>query len=759
MHEHQHRNKDQHSISSYESDYNSSYENGYTFSKKKDLAEKEPALKPKSKLPSKKIPAGREAEYFAAYKRKAEKYLARHYKLYPLPAGKEALTGKHFADAAERIYMEYEDLNYVVPVEIALAQARHEGGIDRKERTLNNIFNIGARDDKDAPIVKLIKTLEDGFSFYYGQMSTGWLGGKRAPEELIKANGMLRNDTIHYMVYATNPHYENILMGDVGKTEMLAAGLSLRKNVGEGEANLPEDVALVAQMLKKLDYLPSDKEVSTAEVCNAIGYFQRKQMVPIHEPWYQERIQVIKDSAKDNPAGAKKSLEDIAIQQGWYTDGTVSKNGLAIGVLYFLAEMGGKLPDLLHGSENGKKIQEVRRGKTTAKQVPELKKPAPQTQTPITDNFPEVVFQPLPKSSKGFSVGAPGGKYSAEIINFAADVRKIQEKLFAIGLLSESDFEAEYPQKKILPIKPIELEVTMPAKPLEVDFSEQLTQWEADRFVGPKEYQPQPLTEVKNKPKPPIDPSATDIIAFPSVYIHHTTSRERKMMQVYGKVALDLDDKVSNEQLTATIAAIEIFQREVKGGTVDGRIDPTGSTLPALMEATKESVEKARVAYTQAQKEKAEAAKRAAEQQKLNDRNEALKQEAKEKGFGKHSYLLDRMGEDMETYFDKMLESAGIELTRDNVLLNFFRWWKEKVQQWKTEKQGNEKEQKGNGKEKKGFENVHKYAEELLGYGSSELKELLKKEELTVKEIVKARELIEQIGDKKAKGDAYEVLQ
>jgi hypothetical protein len=157
-------------------------------------------------LPKKEIEKGKEDEYFTKYEQFAQNQLNIWYSQKNISADLQ-LKGLHFANAARKIYDKYGDLDYVVPVEVALAQAYLEGGVYRNERGgSGNIFHMGATDAGDNKTAKGIKTIEDGFYVYYLGMAEGWLGGKQTGSDIIKKNGMLRHD--NKGVFASNPHYE-----------------------------------------------------------------------------------------------------------------------------------------------------------------------------------------------------------------------------------------------------------------------------------------------------------------------------------------------------------------------------------------------------------------------------------------------------------------------------------------------------------------------------------------------------------------------
>ena len=279
---------------------------------------------------------------------------------------------------------------------------------------------------------------------------------------------------------------------------------------------------------------------------------------------------------------------------------------------------------------------------TRAKLTGQPYTPTPQVNRPKRKT-PTITHTPLPRAKSGFSVGLPGGIHSAEIINFPEDVRRIQQKLLEVGLLSKADYTKEYPKEKKIPPKKPDYSFIQKLKPQEYQgiknqqktlFERQKEQEEAelqarrdkllawlqqlsdidvramveDSTLNPPFYELlsqsgigqysskgeiiAQLMALRGQTVTPIAPKGVPSIESPTPtelpYIHYLTDFEQAAMDAYGKVPDGKNIPVSS--LSRTIAAITIFQREVKGGTIDGRIDPTGSTLKQLMASSKESV-------------------------------------------------------------------------------------------------------------------------------------------------------------------------
>ncbi|MEO1054110.1 MAG: hypothetical protein AAFX87_25960 [Bacteroidota bacterium] len=165
------------------------------------------------------------------------------------------------------------------------------------------------------------------------------------------------------------------------------------------------------------------------------------------------------------------------------------------------------------------------------------------------------------------AVGKNAGKYQDKM-NYAPDVRAVQDKLLEIGLLAEADYIKERPMET-LPLKKIASKVPEGLENLSIA-------------------QPEASQEVNTTPAPP--------------------------------------KQVSDTTLKATIAAIVVFQREVKNGDHPGYIYPQGGTVNKLAEATAESVAEARAAYQAEVEEKKRQAALAKQKEE-----ERLAKEAEEK--------------------------------------------------------------------------------------------------------------------------------
>lgn len=392
--------------------------------------------------------------------------------------------------------------------------------------------------------------------------------------------------------------------------------------------------------------------------------------------------------------------------------------------------------------------------------------PAPQvTQVKVS----ELSRTPLPNAYHGFSVGRPSGKYTEELMNYTQDVQRIQQKLLAVGLLSEASFTKEYPKTPV-PLRPdyptIELIATkntletpnttphvLKAQQQQKEAEEQAQQQQQrekllhwlqelneeevraiaenpalntpfaqlviqsgiggittkvemiERLMTWRGQQVAPLT---SKDTPSLKSNTSDLIK-PEFFV--LSEFEQRAMSVYGKVPAIIGFNRSTKQLTQTIAAIEVFQREIKGGIVDGRIDPNGKTLGLLMAATKESVAAARKAYALRKKQEEENQKKETEEQKKERAKEIIK--------GLEKEVVEEV-QDFIKYLDTSLLVTFLRILVDV-----------KHKQPKQKKQ-----------------NIK----------NAVLADLMKKNELVPKEIAIARRLIEEEKDVKKKGDFYQKL-
>ncbi|KOY86184.1 hypothetical protein AD998_08500 [bacterium 336/3] len=603
------------------------------------------------RLPKKTIEQGKEKEYFEKYEQIAQNQLDKWYAKKTV-AEDLKLKGSYFANAAKKIYEKFGDLNYVVPAEVALAQAYLEGGVYRHERGgSGNIFHMGATDSGDNKTAKGIKTVEDGFDVYYLGMANLWLGGKQSGSDIIKKNGMIRHDTKG--VFASNPHYEAMIRSQVGE---IHRNITLKGSVGNGGKNFPEDVKKVGSMLAKLGYLKNNEIENVEKVTQAVLKFQTTELAPVTEQWYKNRIAIIEKAGKKAPAATKQSLADIEIQRKRMTDGLVGKSGTTINVLFFMAELGGQIPDIMSKHlTNTPQSQTTTTTTATPATTSSAIKPKTTAQATSTIqnkrgivqpgenletlsnkygisaadlktanqeslkekggveyfnagaelSMPEILTSPIVKSTSGFSVGASSSTYQEEMINFVDDVALIQEKLYSVGLLSEADYQKEKPVKKTQP----EIEVILP----QAQESHEETQDNQEEQTN-------------------LSPTSTPQEALENItqpYTHQTTEFERKMLLVYGKVPSNPNDKVSSKDIPNTIKAINIFQAEVNRKGVDGRIDPQGSTLKKLMASTSESVSIARREYALSQQRKAEEAKRREQQAQQKKQQEQEKPKPK----------------------------------------------------------------------------------------------------------------------------------
>lgn len=310
-------------------------------------------------------------QFFKDYQARADEILGRWYQTAKTKDDREKLTGKLFVDAARAVYDKKGDTKYIVPVEIALAQARLEGGVNRLERGgKGNVFNVAAYDSGVSAAEKKIDTLEKGFSSYYLFMADKMLDDK-TPEQLLEKGNFTIGANRTGGVYATNPVYEGHIKGEIGKMHMADAGFKLSGTVGLKGKNNAADVAKVAALLVKLGYLKKEDAGDTGKVGNAILAFQTTEIAPISEEWFKKR-----DKAVTNPTDRK----NMDIQLSHFKDGTVSNGGATLGVMYYMAEMGGKIDLVGKPGAGGSTQPSTQKPADTKPATPPA--PKPQVQTP-----------------------------------------------------------------------------------------------------------------------------------------------------------------------------------------------------------------------------------------------------------------------------------------------------------------------------------------------------------------------------------------
>ncbi len=273
-------------------------------------------------------------QFFKEYRERAEAVLAGWYEKTKTKEDRDQLTGQMFENAARKVYEAKGDTKFVVPVEFALAQARLEGGVSRNERLgQGNVFNVGAYDSGVTAGEKKVNSLEKGFDAYYTFMANNMLDDK-TPEQLLEKGNFTKGPNQTGGVYATNPVYEGHIKGEIGKMNMKDAGFSISKPVGIGAKNLPADVEKVGKLLAKIGYLSEGDVKDSTKVSDAILKFQTTEIAPEGEKWFKDRMKWV-----TNPTDQK----NMQIQLDGLRDGVVSNSGTTLGVIYFMAAMGGKI--------------------------------------------------------------------------------------------------------------------------------------------------------------------------------------------------------------------------------------------------------------------------------------------------------------------------------------------------------------------------------------------------------------------------------
>ncbi|MFN8397208.1 MAG: DUF4157 domain-containing protein [Bacteroidia bacterium] len=313
-------------------------------------------------------------QFFADYQARADEILARWYEKTTTKDGRDKLTGQLFADAARKVYTAKGDTKFIVPVEFALSQARLEGGVSRLERGgKGNVFNVAAYDSGVSAAEKKIDTLEKGFESYYMFMANKMLDDK-SPEQLLEKGNFTTGANRTGGVYATNPVYEGHIKGEIGKMHMADDGFRLSGSVGLSGKNKPEDVAKVAALLVKLGYMSKDDVADAGKVGSAILRFQTTEIAPTSEEWFKKR-----DGAVTNATDRK----NMDIQLKDFKDGTVSNGGATLGVMYFMAAMGGKV-ELTGKAQKGGSTTPAKPATVTPAKPADTKPTEPKPATPTT---------------------------------------------------------------------------------------------------------------------------------------------------------------------------------------------------------------------------------------------------------------------------------------------------------------------------------------------------------------------------------------
>ena len=186
--------------------------------------------------------AADEQKFFTDYEKIAQAYIDRMAGIYKnnnagLAPDKQhklpiKMTGKMIADAALKTYLKYgKDINKVVPVELALAQAQgesHFGTRTPRKGSEVSPFNVGVYDKNDAGFLDNVKDAGEGTEMYFDLMAEDYLSNK-TPEQLVQN---FTNEAGQR--YATDKGYESLLSQIKGSVEKIATknGLSM-PNKGE----------------------------------------------------------------------------------------------------------------------------------------------------------------------------------------------------------------------------------------------------------------------------------------------------------------------------------------------------------------------------------------------------------------------------------------------------------------------------------------------------------------------------------------------
>ncbi|PTB92678.1 hypothetical protein C9994_13725, partial [Marivirga lumbricoides] len=219
-----------------------------------------------------------------------------------------------------RVYQKYGHLSYVVPVELALIQARLESGLGTQGAShYNNPFNVGETDKGAKSWVKNMTSPEIGIYAYMDLMANDYLSDKTSDQLLEKQGESFVNEKGSR--YASAPRYEMELKAMMGQVMLVAEGKRTKVSVGKGKGknNESEDGKFVANMLIALGY--KDKNLGTA-----IENFQKVEMFP---PLTEKQKSYVKIMNKGDKASFDK-------KEASGVDGWCGTKGNTLGLIYFM---------------------------------------------------------------------------------------------------------------------------------------------------------------------------------------------------------------------------------------------------------------------------------------------------------------------------------------------------------------------------------------------------------------------------------------
>lgn len=319
-----------------------------------------------------------------------------------------------------------------------------------------------------------------------------------------------------------------------------------------------------------------------------------------------------------------------------------------------------------------------------------MPKPGKHNEHSKTTSSFKLTHAPLKEANQGFSVGLPNGVYTSDLINCVKDVRKVQQKLLEVGLLSQADYAQEYPKEVKKPtVKPDYTAIRQLSIQHIPDTSNQSTNLLAQMTEEKEQHKQLLLNQTRERllnwlhelsdkevraiaENPALNTPFAQLVFQSGIggitnrnemvaqlfnlrgqttasipgkdmeptkapppaelpYSYYMSDLEQRAAKLYGKVPIGA--KVLVRNIPKTIEAIRVFQLEiVRSPNPDGRADPGGKTLSKLMEATKTSVEEGRTLYQlHLQKLAAEEKRRKEEEIKRKQEEARKKSQAKKK--------------------------------------------------------------------------------------------------------------------------------
>ncbi len=336
-------------------------------------------------------------QFFIAYEQRAQKYFDQYYnrsswKTFKKDHSDLFLTGKELADAAKYVYenAKKKNLKLIAPVELAVAQAKLEGGVKPKNkdsRTVINPMNVGVHDggndNKKASSLFEIRdekgweaARKEGLRYYYRAMYKLWMPDYDSVEKMLEYDHFDKNGNTKYTGrYATSVYYEAKVKAEVGIMRLTEDGKLLTKTIGGGKGTA-EDKKSVYNYLKAFDKYSGklkntkysalvtlkDGIPTSSSLKGAILAIQENEIYPDPSTFGKQKKKIYDGMGTEDKKGST-----VARAKG--TDGLASKFGPTIGFLYyhylltggavFNAETNVSLTDDRETSANDKIISEA----------------------------------------------------------------------------------------------------------------------------------------------------------------------------------------------------------------------------------------------------------------------------------------------------------------------------------------------------------------------------------------------------------------